>query len=56
MARQCLDAGLLDEVVMFVVPVLLGDGVPMFRRPGGGRVRLERRPDAGTEHWYRVVR
>jgi dihydrofolate reductase len=55
-ARQCLDAGLLDEVVMFVVPVLLGDGVPMFRRPGGGRVRLERRPDAGTEHWYRVVR
>jgi dihydrofolate reductase len=55
-ARQCLDAGLLDEIVMFVVPVLLGDGVPMFRRPGGGRVRLRRRPDAATEHWYRVVR
>ncbi len=55
-ARQCLAAGLLDEIVMFVVPVLLGDGVPMFRRSGGERVRLERRTDAGTGHWYRVVR
>ncbi len=55
-ARQCLVAGLLDEIVMFVVPVLLGDGVPMFRNPGGDRVRLERLPGAATEHWYRVLR
>ena len=54
-AAQCLEAGLLDEVLMFFVPVLLGDGVPMFRRPGGERVRLERLSDE-TEHWYRVVR
>jgi dihydrofolate reductase len=54
-AAQCLEAGLLDEVLMFFVPVLLGDGVPMFRRPGGERVRLERLPGE-TEHWYRVVR
>jgi dihydrofolate reductase len=55
-ARQCLAAGLLDEVLMFVVPVLLGDGVRMFDHPGGARIRLERLPDTGTEHWYRVLR
>ena len=54
-AAQCLDAGLLDEVLMFFAPVLLGDGTPIFRRPGGPRVRLERLPGE-TEHWYRVVR
>lgn len=54
-AAQCLDAGLLDEVLMFFAPVLLGDGTPIFRRPGGTRVRLERLPGE-TEHWYRVVR
>lgn len=53
-ARSCLRAGLLDEVLMFVVPVLLGDGVRMFEHPGGTDVRLERLPDT-TEHWYRVV-
>ena len=51
-ARQCLDAGLLDEVLVFVVPVLLGDGVPLFRHPGGTNVRLT--PVPGETHWYRV--
>jgi dihydrofolate reductase len=54
-AAQCLDAGLLDEVLMFFVPVLLGDGVRMFDRPGGTNVRLAPIPGE-TEHWYRVVR
>ena len=54
-AAQCLDAGLLDEVLMFFVPVLLGDGVRMFHRPGGTNVRLAPIPGE-TEHWYRVVR
>nr|WP_322761885.1 dihydrofolate reductase family protein [Frankia sp. Cr2] len=26
-ARQCLDAGVLDEILVLIVPVLLGDGV-----------------------------
>ena len=53
-ARQCIEAGLLDEILMFVAPVLLGDGVRMFDRPGGATVRLE--PVTGeVEHWYRVV-
>jgi dihydrofolate reductase len=40
-ARQCLDAGLVDEILVHIVPVLLGDGVRFFDRPGvRERVRL----------------
>jgi dihydrofolate reductase len=31
-ARQCLDAGLLDELRLHVVPVLLGAGIRLFER------------------------
>lgn len=41
-ARQCLEAGELDEIFVFVAPVLLGDGVRLFEHQGGARVRLER--------------
>ncbi|TDV47944.1 dihydrofolate reductase family protein [Actinophytocola oryzae] len=41
-ARQCLEAGLLDEVFVCVAPVLLGDGVRLFDHPGGTNVKLER--------------
>jgi len=41
-AAQCIEAGLLDEVFVFIAPVMLGDGVRLFSKPGGGRVRLER--------------
>jgi dihydrofolate reductase len=55
-AGQCLEAGLLDEVFVLVVPVLLGDGTPMFpHRPGAAPIRLESMAD-DTPHWYRVVR
>jgi Dihydrofolate reductase len=59
-ARQCLDAGVLDEIFVCVAPVLLGDGVRLFDRPGGADVRLERlnltsAPKA-TNIWLRVVR
>ncbi|WP_239154757.1 dihydrofolate reductase family protein [Amycolatopsis sp. FDAARGOS 1241] len=40
-ARSCLDAGELDEVLVHVAPVFLGDGVRLFSRPGGDPVRLE---------------
>ncbi len=30
MAQQCLDAGLLDEVRVNLVPVLLGEGIRYF--------------------------
>lgn len=55
-ARQCIDAGLLDEVVVFIAPVLLGDGVRLFDRPGGTTVPLTRLAPLPGEsaHWYRV--
>lgn len=53
-AKQCIEAGLLDEVLMFFAPALLGDGVRMFDHPGGTRVRLAQLPGE-TAHWYRVV-
>lgn len=39
-ARQCLEAGLLDEIIVHVAPVLLGDGVRLFDRAGGATVKL----------------
>jgi dihydrofolate reductase len=41
-ARQCLEAGVLDEIYLCVAPVLLGDGVRLFDHPGGAEVKLER--------------
>ena len=41
-ARQCLDAGLVDEILVHLAPVLLGDGVRFFDHPGIARVQLER--------------
>jgi dihydrofolate reductase len=41
-ARQALEAGLVDEILVHVTPVLLGDGVRLFDRPGGAPVRLRR--------------
>lgn len=40
-ARQALEAGLVDDVVIHVVPVLLGDGVRLFSRQGGDAFHLE---------------
>ncbi|MBQ0906409.1 dihydrofolate reductase family protein [Micromonospora sp. U21] len=53
-AKQCIQAGLLDEILMFFAPVLLGDGVRMFDHPGGTRVRLAPIPGEAA-HWYRVI-
>jgi dihydrofolate reductase len=59
-ARQCLDAGLLDELVIHIAPVLLGDGVRLYGGEGFERVALER-VDATlspqlADLRYRVVR
>jgi dihydrofolate reductase len=39
-AGQCLRAGLVDEILVYVLPVLLGDGI-RFSAPGLPRVDLE---------------
>jgi dihydrofolate reductase len=41
-ARQCLEADLLDEIIVHVAPVLVGDGVRLFERAGGATVTLDR--------------
>ncbi len=56
-AKQCLEAGALDEVLVFIAPVLLGDGTRLFEHAGGTRIRLEPlEPDATgmTRLWFRV--
>jgi len=40
--RQCIEARLLDEMIVHVTPVLIGDGVRLFERSNGEPVRLER--------------
>ncbi|MFF5725093.1 dihydrofolate reductase family protein [[Kitasatospora] papulosa] len=39
-AAQCLQRGLVDEILVYVLPVLLGDGV-RFTPPGLDRIDLE---------------
>ena len=39
-AGQCLERGLVDEILVFVLPVLLGDGT-RFSSPGLTRIDLE---------------
>ena len=59
-AKQCLEAGVLDEILTIVAPVLLGDGVRLFDHPGGTNVKLERisltSAPLATNAWFRVVR
>jgi dihydrofolate reductase len=39
-ARQCLEAGLLDEIIVHVAPVLVGEGVRLYEH-AGPPVKLE---------------
>jgi dihydrofolate reductase len=56
-ARQLIEAGELDEVLMFVAPVLLGDGVRMFEHAGGTEVGLRPLSASGERTlWFEVVR
>jgi dihydrofolate reductase len=38
--RQCLDAGLLDEIRVDLVPLLLGSGIRLFDRVGNAPITL----------------
>ena len=57
-AREVLDAGLLDEIVVSLVPVILGEGIPWFAG-SKGQVRLadpEVFVDKGVTHLRYSVR
>jgi dihydrofolate reductase len=59
-ARQCLDAGLVDEILVHLAPALLGDGVRFFDHPGVAPVQLERvsvaLSDQLTDLRFRIVK
>jgi dihydrofolate reductase len=40
--RQYLEAGLLDELQIHLVPIVLGDGVRLFEGVGSERIELQR--------------
>jgi dihydrofolate reductase len=40
-AAQCLRRGLVDEILVYVLPVLLGDGIRFYSSPGLARIDLE---------------
>jgi dihydrofolate reductase len=58
-AKQCVEAGLLDEILVLIAPILLGDGVRLFEHSSGHQVKLEPiNPEATgpMSLWYRVPR
>jgi dihydrofolate reductase len=40
--QQCIQADLLDEIVIHLVPVLLGDGIRFYQRLSGEPLELRR--------------
>ena len=42
LSRQCLQSGLLDELVIHLAPVLLGDGVRLYGGEGDRQIDLQR--------------
>ncbi|TDE02576.1 dihydrofolate reductase family protein [Jiangella asiatica] len=55
-ALQCVEAALVDELLVNVAPLLLGDGVRLYGGPGRERVDLELLDATGTLLRYRLVR
>ncbi len=59
-AQQCIQAGLLDEIHLDIVPFVLGDGVPLFANLGVTPIKLEILRVVPTPHVthiaYRVVK
>jgi dihydrofolate reductase len=40
-AKQCLEARLLDEIIVHIAPVLVGAGIRFFESAGSAPIRLE---------------
>jgi len=51
---------MIDEILVCIAPVMLGDGVRLFDRPGGANIKLERisltQTALATNLWLRVIR
>ncbi|RIQ26293.1 dihydrofolate reductase family protein [Jiangella rhizosphaerae] len=55
-ALQCVEAGLVDELLVHIAPLLLGDGVRLYGGPGRERVELELVEATGAVLRYRVLK
>jgi dihydrofolate reductase len=60
-ARQCLQAGLADELHIDIMPVLLGGGLRLFEDIDNDQIQLERLkvielPGGRTHQRFRIVR
>jgi dihydrofolate reductase len=51
-ANQCLDEGLVDDILIYLLPVLLGDGVRLFDAGSSRRAELE---PVDITRWGRVA-
>lgn len=60
LAQQCISMGVLDEIHLDLVPLVLGDGVPLFANLGGTPIALEVLRVVPTPHVthiaYRIVK
>ena len=59
-AKHCIEAGLVDELRVHIVPYLVGDGVRLFDHQGTNWVKLERvsatvSPSGVTHINYRII-
>ena len=58
--QQFLDAGLVDEIRIQLVPVLLGGGTRLFDHLGPDHIELERTASVDSPHvthlWFRVAK
>jgi dihydrofolate reductase len=59
-AQQCLQAGLVDEIHIGIVPVLLGEGLRFFEPGSIEQLQLERtrvfESPTRTDLWFRIVK
>ncbi|MFI5695547.1 dihydrofolate reductase family protein [Kribbella sp. NPDC051586] len=54
--RLSLDAGLVDEIVLHIVPVLLGEGIRFYESPGVSPTRLQVLRAEGMNYRFEVIR
>jgi dihydrofolate reductase len=53
--RLCTDAGLVDEIVLHILPVLLGEGIPFYNSPGAKRTEFTLLRAEGMNFHLQVV-
>ena len=54
--RLCIDAGLVDEIVLHIIPILLGEGVRFYDNPGAPHTKLNVLTEEGLNLRFEVVK